>query len=71
MLFRSGQDETLIQQFLTEVDIGYAEILKELEKDEVDLMLLSKQYQQVYKKDYFQSELGTQVRQALMSDRER
>jgi hypothetical protein len=62
-----GQDESLLQAFLAGVDTEYEEILKELEHKEVDLMSLSKRYQQIRKKDYFQSDLGKRVRDALMT----
>jgi hypothetical protein len=64
----TGQDGTLIEQFTEQVDTAYTEILNELQQDGADLMALSKRYQQVKLKDYFQSELGNQVRDALISE---
>jgi hypothetical protein len=63
-----GQDGTLIEQFTEQVDTAYTEILNESQQDGADLMALSKRYQQVKLKDYFQSELGNQVRDALISE---
>ena len=65
----TGQSTDLVQQFTAQVDTVYTEILAQLEKDEPDLALLSKQYQQAVSHDYFQSILGQQVREALMNRR--
>lgn len=62
-----GQDESLIQTFVAGVDTEYEEILKELEQKEPDLMSLSKRYQLIQKREYFQSEIGKRVRDALMT----
>jgi hypothetical protein len=65
----TGQDDNLAEQFREQVDRMYHEILSQLEKEEADLMGLSKQYQQAKLQDYFHSELGEQVREALISRR--
>ena len=65
----AGQEEALIQRFLAQVDSAYREILAELEKEDADLVALSRKYQQVQAQDYFHSELGKQVRAALMTVR--
>ena len=65
----SGNDDTLVRQFLQQVDEPYAEILKQLAKRAPDLEALSRQYQQVHQRDYFHSPLGEQVREALLSKR--
>jgi len=62
----TGQEEWLVQQFQAEVDEGYGGILKELDKKDADLAILSRRYQQLRKQDYFQSELEPRVRQALL-----
>jgi hypothetical protein len=62
-----GQDEILAQQFVIQVENAYREILAELEGEEADLSSLSTRYQQVRLEDHFQSELGQQVRAALLS----
>jgi hypothetical protein len=65
----SGNDDTLVRQFLRQVDEPYAEILKRLAKRAPDLEALSRHYQQVHQRDYFQSPLGEQVRESLLSKR--
>jgi hypothetical protein len=68
-LLLNGQSEALVQQFQARVDAAYQEILDELERDEADLVALSRKYQQVRAQDYFHSELGVHVRERLMSAR--
>jgi hypothetical protein len=62
-----GQDEALVQQFVARVEHAYREILAELEGEQADLAALSKRYQQTRLEDYFHSELGQRVREALLS----
>jgi hypothetical protein len=64
-----GQDETLVQQFFHQVEAPYLEILTEIDREGADLGALSRRYQQVKAQDYFQSDLGQQVRTALESAR--
>ncbi|MBP1154858.1 MULTISPECIES: Chromate resistance protein ChrB [unclassified Paenibacillus] len=64
-----GQDEFIIKEFLEQVDKDYAEILEELKKEEFDLAALSKKYQFVKTQDYFQSDLGERVLDALQASR--
>jgi len=68
-LLLNGQADALVQQFQDRVDATYQEILDELERDEADLVALSRKYQQVRAQDYFHSELGIHVRERLMSAR--
>ena len=68
-LVLNGQDDTLVQKFQTRVDAVYQEILTELEHGQVDLIALSRRYQQIQAQDYFHSELGKQVRTRLLSAR--
>ena len=68
-LLLNGQSEALVQQFQARVNAAYQEILDELERDEADLVALSRKYQQVRAQDYFHSELGRHVRERLMSAR--
>ena len=68
-LLLNGQEETLAQQFQARVDAAYEEILAELSRGNADLVALSRRYQQVRAQDYFQSELGKQVRTRLMTAR--
>jgi hypothetical protein len=65
----TGQDDQLFQQFTDQVDAIYREILNSLEQDDADLAALSKQYQQASLQDYFHSELGERVREALINRR--
>jgi hypothetical protein len=61
--------ETLAIQFQEQTDQAYKEILKKLEKHNPDLEALSRQYQQIRARDYFQSQIGEDVRTALLSKR--
>lgn len=65
----AGQEEALVQQFVGQIDTAYRAILNELKKESCDLAALSRQYQQIKMEDYFHSELGQQVREALISAR--
>jgi DNA-binding transcriptional regulator PaaX len=59
------KDDYLIKQFLEQVDQEYTEILDELQKEQIDLVSLSKKYQQVKINDYFHSDLGKRVLEEL------
>lgn len=65
----AGQEEALVQQFVEQADAAYLAILGELKKEDCDPAALSRQYQQIKMEDYFHSELGQQVREALISAR--
>jgi len=65
----TGQDGDLMQQFTDQVDTIYSAILAKLDKEDADLGMLSKQYQQAKLQDYFHSELGECVRAALVTRR--
>ena len=65
----NGQEDTIVQQFLEKVEAVYRDILAELEQEEVDLVALSRKYQQTRAQDYFQSVLGNQVRDRLLAAR--
>jgi hypothetical protein len=66
----TGQDVDLQQQFIEQVDASYRDILTTLDQPNADLPALAKRYQQTKQQDYFQSELGKQVRQILLEQRE-
>jgi hypothetical protein len=68
-LLLHGQENVLVRQFQVRVDAIYQEILDELERDDADLVALSRKYQQVRAQDYFRSELGRHVRARLMTAR--
>jgi hypothetical protein len=65
----TGQDDDLRQHFIQQVDIVYRDLLQKLEKTDADLTLVSKQFLQTQQQDYFQSELGQQVRELLLKRR--
>jgi hypothetical protein len=64
-----GQEEALVEQFAARVEGPYREILEELGREGADLGALSRRYQQVVAQDYFGTELGQRVRQALATAR--
>jgi DNA-binding transcriptional regulator PaaX len=68
-LLLNGQSDALVQQFQARVETAYQEILHELEQGDADLVVLSRKYQQVRAQDYFHTEMGTHVREQLMSAR--
>ena len=68
-LLLGAADETLKQKFIEQVDQPYLEIIEKLEQDDADLESLSRQYQQILSKDYFNSETGRHLRDALLSKR--
>jgi hypothetical protein len=68
-LLLNWQADALAHQFQARVDTAYQEILDEVEREDADLVALSRKYQQVRAQDYFHSELGIHVRERLMSAR--
>jgi hypothetical protein len=72
LLWRSSlvlgiQENDLVRQFVEQVDREYTGLMKNLNRRTADLAKLSKQYQQISAEDYFDSELGQQVREKLMA----
>lgn len=65
----NGQDDALVKQFLAQVEGAYAQILAELDGKDPDLASLSRRFQQVSLSDYFHSDLGQRVRDALLAAR--
>ncbi len=65
------QEHSLIQQFVDQVDGEYGALLKRLDRKNADLAEISRQYQQISKEDYFQSEAGRKLRERLMARRGR
>lgn len=63
-------DPPLRQHFELPVEKTYREILGALKRKDRDLAALSKRYQAVLAQDYFQSDLGRQVRNRLLAARE-
>jgi len=68
-LVPGASDDALVRQFVEPTEAAYRSLLKGLKQKEVDLAGLSQQYQQVKQRDYFQSGLRAQVREALISAR--
>lgn len=64
-----GQDEGIIQQFARRTDQAYQELLDALNQPDADLDAVSRQYQWVKSRDYFNSETGKQVWDRLLSAR--
>ena len=62
-------EERLVAQFEEAVDGPYAEILEALKEEDPDLGGLSRRYQQIVERDFFRSELGQDVREALVTAR--
>ena len=60
-------EEALIEKFQEQVNQEYDGLLKSLGKKDRDLSKLSQEYQQVVGRDYFQSELGKQVKKRLLA----
>ena len=60
-------ENTLVEQFTREVDQEYKELMKKLDNKNADSARVSQQYQQILGKDYFQSELGLEVKRRLLS----
>lgn len=63
------QEESIVQQFKGQVDAVYSDLQKRLRKPRVDLQEISKLYQQAASQDFFQSKLGSRVREQLTSKR--
>jgi len=61
------QGRSIRQQFEQQVDTEYGEILNQLKKKAPELSVLSRRYQQARSRDFFQSEIGQKVRQALLA----
>ncbi len=68
-LIMIGREDALIEQFMEQVQAEYRGIITEMEGDTTDLTALSRRYQQAKTMDYFESELGKRVREALIAAR--
>jgi len=62
----ASQEPGLVRQFEADVETTYREILKSLKQKRPDLAALGRKYQQAQTRDYFHSELGKTVRDALL-----
>jgi hypothetical protein len=63
----AGDEERLVEQFNAAVEPAYREILADLKSKNADLQAISRRYQQVKSQDYFDAELGRQVRERLIA----
>ncbi|SRR5258708_1320685 len=61
------QENTLIEQFIRQVDVMYSKLLGRLKHHKPDLMEISRYYQQAASQDYFQSPIGERVRRKLLA----
>jgi DNA-binding transcriptional regulator PaaX len=59
--------ESLMGKFIEQVDISYNALMKKIGKKNQNLSELSREYQQIADRDYFNSEIGRQVRVKLLS----
>ena len=66
-LIFGASDDSLAEQFQKQVDQEYKTLLKKLEHKNRDLPKLSQEYQQISGKDYFQSALGRQIKEKLLT----
>ncbi|MBI3464889.1 MAG: ChrB protein [Planctomycetes bacterium] len=69
MLYES-RDDALVRQFEAPLETAYREILAGLKQKKRDLAALAKRFQETQSRDYFHSELGTQVREKLLAAQE-
>lgn len=60
-------EEELVEEFQKQVDQEYKGLLKSLSQKNRDLSKLSQEYQQTIGRDYFQSEVGKQVKEKLLA----
>ena len=68
-LVYATDDQVLKQQFESQVEEVYREILAGLKRKDRDLTTLSKRFQQAQTQDFFQHKLGQQVRDKLLAVR--
>jgi DNA-binding transcriptional regulator PaaX len=59
--------ESLMDQFMKQVDASYKALMKKIGKKNQDPAGLSREYQHIADRDYFNSELGKQVREKLLA----
>jgi len=66
-LFFENQEDSFVNQFVEQVGRSYKELFKKINKKNPDMAELSREYQQIVGRDYFNSEFGKQVREKLLS----
>jgi DNA-binding transcriptional regulator PaaX len=60
-------EDFIIAQFNKQIENAYKKLLTKITKKQSDLAALSREYQQLASRDYFNAELGKQVREKLLS----
>ena len=68
-LLLADQDQQLVDRFKSQADQAYREVKTGLKKRNRDLAALARRFQQAQAIDFFHSELGGQVRAALLAAR--
>ena len=66
-LIYATDNQVLKQQFESQVEEVYREVLAGLKRKDRDLTALSKRFQQAQSQDFFQHKLGQQVRDKLLA----
>jgi DNA-binding transcriptional regulator PaaX len=69
-LLLGGEQANLVGQFREQVEAVYRDLLVKLQTPDSDLAALARDYQQAKARDYFDTELGIQVRDKLIAARE-
>jgi hypothetical protein len=64
-----NQDESISEQFSIQVDAAYHELMNALLEPDADLEMISRQYQRIKSRDYFNSPTGQKVREVLIASR--
>lgn len=68
-IVRHGEESKLRDRFVEQVELAYREILDELKSGRGDLTSQSRRFRQLSAQDYFGSDLGRRVRDALVAAR--
>ena len=63
----TADEDKLVARFNETVEDSYRELLAELKRKNRDLAAASRRYQQLRSQDYFNSQLGQRVREALIA----
>jgi hypothetical protein len=64
------QEETLISQFQIQVEEIYRALLERMDHNQMEAAKAAQEYQQIRQRDYFQSQIGLQIRERLLAARE-
>jgi hypothetical protein len=65
----AGQEQLMVNLFKDPVDKAYRDLLARIEQSGADLVVLAGEYQQIHLKDVFNSLIGDEVRNRLLSAR--